>query len=152
MARPQVVNTLEAKYARLLGCQNRLRRPSRSIAADLAHIEAVIRLFDPAWDKAAVKPIAPRFPSRWQSKGEGVRAAIEAVRQADRPLSATEIAQAAYRICGREPPPAIELRLVGTDLIYSLRRHFGSELVASGGRPIRWQVMPPAANSLPISG
>lgn len=138
MARPQVVNTLEAKYARLLGCQNRLRRPSRSIAADLVHIEAAIRLFDPSWDKAAVKPIAPRFPSRWQSKGEGVRAAIEAVKQAGHPLSATEIAEAAYRICGREPPSIIELRLVGTDLIYSLRRHFGDDLATIEGRPARW--------------
>lgn len=141
MARPQVVNTLERKYARLSGCQVRLRRPSRSIAADLAHIEAVIRLFDPAWDKAAVKPIAPRFPSRWQSKGEGVRAAVEAIKQADRPLSATEIAHAAYRVCGREPPPRIELRLVGSDLIYSLRRHFGDRLVAIGERPTRWEIV-----------
>jgi hypothetical protein len=85
MARPHVVTALEGKYARLLGCQRMLRRPSLSITADLDHIEAVMRLFDPHWDKAGVKPIAPRFPSRWRKKGEGVRAAFLSSRLHRRP-------------------------------------------------------------------
>lgn len=152
MARSHVVTALEGKYARLLGCQERLRHPSRSIAADLAHIEAVMRLFDPFWDKASVKPVAPRFPSRWRRKGDGVRSAIEAIKHADRPLSATEIALAAYRTFGREPPAIIELRIVGTDLIYSMQRHFGDRLIVTEGRPRRYRLTPPAANSLSSSG
>ena len=151
MARTHVVTALEAKYARLLGFQNRLRHPSRSLAADLVHIVAVMRLFDPSWDKNAVKPVAPRFPSRWRNKGEGIRAAFVAIKSAERPLSATEIARAAYLVRGMTPPCNDELRLVGSDLIYSLRRHLGERLIGIEGRPVRWFVTPPASN-IPSTG
>jgi hypothetical protein len=153
MARQIVVSVLERKYARLLGCQLRLRRPSLSIAVDLAHIEAVVRLFDPAWNKAVVKPIAPKLPSRWRKKGAGVRMALDVVKKVGQPLTATEIAHATYLASGMEPPSPLELRLVGSDLIYSLRRHFGEQLTMIEGRPARWLlVRPPAANTLPIPG
>jgi hypothetical protein len=138
MARQIVVSVLERKYARLLGCQSRLRRPSLSIAVDLAHIEAVVRLFDPAWNKAVVKPIAPKLPSRWRKKGAGVRMALEVVKKARQPLSATEIAREAFLVAGMAVPCNDELRLVGADLIYSLRRHFGEQLTMIEGRPARW--------------
>lgn len=141
MARQHVVTALERKYARLFGCQIRLRQPSLSLAADLEHIEAVIRLFDPAWDKASVKPVAPKFPSRWRKKGEGVRAAFTVIKAAQRPLSATEIAREAFVVAGMVPPCNDELRLVGTDLIYSLRNHLGERLVGVGERPVRWIIL-----------
>jgi hypothetical protein len=134
MARQHVVTALERKYVRLLGFQMRLRQRSLSLVADLEHIEAVIRLFDPAWDKASVKPVAPKFPSRWRKKGEGVRAAFTVIKAAQRPLSATEIAREAFVVAGSND----ELRLVGTDLIYSLRNHLGGRLVGVGVRPVRW--------------
>ena len=152
MARLHVVTVLERKYARLLGCQAKLRRPSLSIAADLAHIEAVLRLFDSKWDKAAVKPITPNLPSRWRKKGDGVRAAFAAIKAAQRPLSATEIARAAFVLTGLVPPCKHELALVGSDLIYSLRNHLGDGLVGVGVRPVRLQVKQPAANTQPIPG
>jgi hypothetical protein len=140
MARPHVVTALEGKYARLLGCQRMLRRPSLSITGDLEHIEAVMRLFDPHWDKAGVRPIAPRFPSRWRKKGEGVRAAFAVIKAAQTPLSATEIAHGAYLVAGLTPPCVEELRIVGTDLVYSLRNHWGEALVMVEGRPRLWWV------------
>ena len=152
MARLNVVSTLERKYARLLGCQARLRRPSLSIAADLEHIEAVVRLFAPAWDKERVKPIAPVMPSRWRKRGHGIRSAIKALKQAERPLTATEIAHATYLAFGSAPPCERELAIVGTDLIWSLRRHFAGALTVIEGRPRRYRLTPPAASSLSTDG
>ena len=152
MARPHVVTALEGKYARLLGFQARLRVPSHSIAADLAHIEAVMALFDHTWDKITIKPIAPRYPSRWRKKGEGVRAAFAAIKAAQGPLSATEIAREAFVEAGMVPPCNNELRIVGTDLIYSLRNHLGERLTAIGDQPVRYWLRPPAANTQPIPG
>lgn len=140
MARKNVVTTLERKYARLLGHQAKMADASLSLTKDMAHIEAVIRLFEPLWDKASVKPIMYRGPSRWARKGQGSRAAVEVVKQAVASLSATEIARAAYLHCGMEPPHNNELRLVGTDLTYSLRNIFGAALVASGTRPVRYRL------------
>ena len=95
-------------------------------------------MFDPAWDKASVKPVAPKFPSRWRKKGEGVRAAFTVIKAAQRPLSATEIAREAFVVAGMVPPCENELWLVGADLIYSLRNHLGERLVGVGVRPVRW--------------
>ncbi len=143
MARPQVVTTLERKYARLLGLQSKLPSACPALAQDIAHVAAVIRMFEPDWDQSSVKPVMYRGPARWAKKGQGSRAAMEVVRHADRPLSATEIARAAYLHCGLEPPHNNELRLVGADLAYSLRRHFGGALVASGKRPVRYRLRKP---------
>ena len=97
-------------------------------------------MFDPSWDKASVKPVAPKFPSRWRKKGEGVRAAFAVIKAAQRPLSATEIAREAFVVAGMVPPCNNELRLVGADLIYSLRNHLGARLVGVGERPVRWAI------------
>ena len=140
MARPVVVTSLERHYARLRGRQIKLTEPSPEIVDDIAHIEAVLRMFEPEWDGATVRPIAPRGPSRWRKKGEGTRVAIKAVMCADRPLSATEIAREAYMISGLTLPLNNELRLVGTDLIYSLRRLFGDMLVATGECPVLYHL------------
>lgn len=150
MARRHVITTLERHYARLIGRQIKCATPS--IADDITHVMAVLRMFDPDWDGADVKPIAPRGPSRWRRKGEGTRAAIEAVRRADCALSATEIARESYLVRDMTPPPNDELRLVGTDLIYSLRRLLGERLVATGKRPVRYRLMQPAANSPSTGG
>ncbi len=149
MARKHVVTTLERKYARLLGHQAKIKYTSLSLVKDMAHIEAVIRLFEPLWDRDCVKPIMYRGESRWAKKGQGSRAAIEVMKKAAKPLSATEIARAAYLECGMEPPGNDELRLVGTDLIYSLRRQFAGQITMIEGRPRRWMLAatrPPAAN------
>lgn len=147
MAQPHVISALNRQYARLLG--RRLKQPALSLSEGLAQIEAVARMFQPDWSGADIKPILPRGPSRWLSKGEGTRAAIEAVKQASRALSATEIAREAYLVMGMVPPHNDELRLVGTDLIYSLRRIMGDKLVATGSRPVRYRLKPLAANNPP---
>ncbi len=138
MARPQIVTTLERKYARLLGRQVKLGHASFSVARDMAHIAAVIRLFDPLWDNAGIRPIMPRGPNRWAKKGQGIRAAIAVMKKATKPLSATEMAKAAYLESGMVPPGNDTLRLVGTDLIYSIRVHFAGRLGVIEGRPRRW--------------
>ena len=138
MARSNIVKTLERKYARCIGAQR--ANPSPSIKSDIAHITAVIRMFDPQWDKQAVKPIAPRTASRWHKRGHGIRAALVAFKAADRPLSATEIARATYVVLGREPPHNDVLRIVGTDLSYTLRIVLGDSLDVIEGRPRRYRL------------
>jgi hypothetical protein len=144
MARSNIIKTLERKYARLLGQQR--TTPSRAIAADLRHVEAVLRMFEATWDRSAVTPIAPRAPIQWGGRGIGVRFAATVLRQARGPLSSTEIARAAYLASGLSMPAPRAVTLSGADLIWSLRRYFGERLAMIEGRPRRYQLMPPAAN------
>jgi hypothetical protein len=142
MAQSHVISALNRQYGRLLG--RRLKQPDlMTLQADLAHVEAVARMFEPDWCCAAIKPILPRGPSRWTRKGDGTRAAIEAIKRADKALSATEIAHEAYVIRGMTPPHKDELRIVGTDLIYSLRRIMGDRLEAVSSCPVRYRLRLP---------
>jgi hypothetical protein len=142
MAQSHVISALNRQYGRLLG--RRSKQPDlTALQADLAHVEAVVRMLEPDWNGTAIKPIMPRGPSRWGRKGDGTRNAIEVIKRADKALSATEIAREAYVIRGMTPPHKDELRLVGTDLIYSLRRIMGDRLVAIGSRPVRYRLRLP---------
>ena len=140
MARSNIVKTLERKYARLLG-QHRAS-PSRAIAADLRHVEAVLRMFEATWNRSAVRPIAPRAPIQWGKRGIGVRFAATVLRHAQGPLSATEIARAAYLASGLPMPAPRAVTLSGADLIWSLRRYFGERLTVIDGKPLRYLVTP----------
>ena len=138
MGRSHVISGLEARYARLLG--RLAKEGSQRVAADLCHIEAVIRMFDPHWSPDTVKPIAPRTPIRWRRKGDGCHHALQVLREADRPLSATEIATRAIARSGIAPPPHEHHRIIGTDLSYALRKLLGDGLIVIEGRPRRYSI------------
>jgi hypothetical protein len=138
MARRIIVTTLERKYAHLLGCQKRLRYPSLSLAADLAHIEAVVRLFDPSWDKAGVRPVIPSTLSRWGKKGLGMRTAIEILKRADTPLTTRKIATQVLERLGLPKPDRWEFNSLCASFHTSLSHQIGKGLVVVEGRPRRW--------------
>jgi hypothetical protein len=149
MARSHVVSGLEGRYARLLGIA--AKGESAAIANDLRHLEAVIRMVEPDWSPDTVKPIAPRTAIRWRKKGDGLRYALEVLREAERALSATEIATLAIVRSGIAPPPQEYHRIIGTDVSYMLRKLLGDELLIIEGRPRRYAIKPPAANTQPKS-
>jgi hypothetical protein len=74
--------------SKLLACQAQADR----LASDMRHIEAVIRMFDPAYDvrRIAVKRRQSRNP--WFKRGHMFRAAIDVLREAGEPLETREIA------------------------------------------------------------
>jgi hypothetical protein len=73
---------------KLLACQAQADR----LASDMRHVEAVIRMFDPAYDvrQIAVKRRQSRNP--WFKRGHMFRAAIDVLREARAPLETREIA------------------------------------------------------------
>jgi hypothetical protein len=152
MARPHVVTALERKYAHLLGCQKRLRYPSLSLTADLAHIEAVMRLFDPSWDKAGVRPIIPYTPSRWRKKGLGMRTTIEILKRADTPLTTREIATQVLERLSLPKPDRWEFNSLCASFHTSLSHQIDKGLVMVEGKPKRWLLKPLAANSPSTGG
>jgi hypothetical protein len=150
MARLHVVTVLEQKYARLLGQQ--AKAPDKALAATLAHIEAVIWLFEPDWSAASIKPVMPKAPSRWRRRGDGFRLALQVLREAECALSATEIATRALAISGRAAPSESDHRIIGTDLSYLLRLHLGAALVEIEGRPRRYSLGCMGDSGEPVCG
>lgn len=143
---PNLVKTLTATHARLQGMalRNEADRPVHLL--NLYHVECVIRMFAPDWTPA--KPIAPRGPNRMGRYGGMTRGAMAVLREADRPLSAREIAVQVLAREGRDDA-ALIWPIMGC-LVTTLAKR--KTVVRHEGFPLRWSLKPPAANSQPKTG
>jgi hypothetical protein len=140
MARQNIISTLERKYAQLLGLQAKLSRAS--VSQDIAHVEAVIRMFNPEWTGVGIKPREVRKRSRWGRRGTGIRAAMAVLREADRPLSARDIAIEVMRRRGRSDVPNDEIVEIMAAFNLGLQQRIGREVILIKGYPKRWLFMP----------
>jgi hypothetical protein len=93
MAQSVIINGLIDKRAELSALITDLEERKHQARADLAHIDAPLRLFDPQAVPASIKPKAPAAPrSGFFANGEISRRCREAVRQAGGdPVSAEDI-------------------------------------------------------------
>ena len=94
MADTHVLAALTRKYAAMLGELRQCVGRSEKLRADLAHVEATIRLFREDWDAAGVRATRPRLAYRWNRYGQGVTTALDVLRDAAEPMTARELAVA----------------------------------------------------------
>jgi hypothetical protein len=147
MARQNVISTLERKYAQLLGEQS--KHPSPSLKRDAARIVAVIQMFDQQWTGTGVRPVVTKRRSRWGKRGTGIRAAMSVLKEAEKPLSAREIAIEVMLRRGQPDAPNHEIVQIMAGINYGLQKRIGREVVLIKGYPKRWLFMQPAASSAP---
>lgn len=88
MAGAHVVGLLRKKRAEIFGRIIGLEKELRQRRADMKHVDATLRLFAPS--QSLSKPSAR--PS-WPRRGEGSRLVLGVLRDADKPLTAGEIAE-----------------------------------------------------------
>jgi hypothetical protein len=84
-----VVAALTKRYARAKGQLGDLLADREAIKADLAHLGAVLAMFEPGIDLVGIPPTRPYKPAR----GRWNRTAMEALRKANHPLKAFELAR-----------------------------------------------------------
>ena len=140
MAETHVMTALNRKYAELLGLLKQSEARSSELAANLAHIEATIRLFVADWDSASIAPRRPKAPSRWQGKGRAIQAALAVMRAAGEPLTAREITLRAMDAKGIEASDADAIKASVSNITSALKRHTGRGVVAHDGYPKRWSI------------
>jgi hypothetical protein len=112
--------------------------------AELVHLDAVIRLLDPAAEPEAIRPKIPRNNGcDWFGRGELARMAFDALRGAPKPLSAVDIARTVLARKGMEPVDVVALRRVKNMVDAMLRRREGGlvERVVYGPRSVGWKVV-----------
>jgi hypothetical protein len=80
MAEPHVISALRSKRSELGGVVNQLEQRLEQHRADLAHLDATMRLFDPDIRPQEVRPKQQRFRSAWFRPGECRRVTIAAAR------------------------------------------------------------------------
>lgn len=134
-------SALIRKRAEVSGEIEALRTRMARLQADLAHLDAVIRIMDPAAEPEAIRPKVPRNRCEWFGRGELFRLAMDALRTAPEPLSAMEIARTVVARKGLEDAGPFVLRRVTGMVDAMLRRREGlAERIVYGRRKVGWKV------------
>lgn len=103
-----VLAGLTKRRAELAGEAAQLRARLATIATDAAHLDAVIRQFNPDHDIAAIRPRRQRGPDV-AKRGERSRALLAVLREAAEPWVTAEVVR---RMMAREGQDAGDRRLV----------------------------------------
>lgn len=130
-----VVAALKRKYGQCKGQLADLFSERDRIKADMAHLGAVLVMFEPDIDLAAIRAIRPYKPGR----GRWNRTALEILRKANHPLRAFELARMVMSAQG-VPPDRDTLFSIGYSLQAVLARLQVQGLVTATGKPRRWSI------------
>ncbi len=135
----QTLYALNRKYATTLG---KLRRDpsSNQLRDDLAHLEAVIRMFDPGWD-GNVKPIRPKASIRWGKRGLCTRMAIDVLRTASEPLTIREITDRVIARLGVPVGDETVFHSVSCTVRDTLKRRAAFVRCVGDRKPRRWELV-----------
>ncbi len=139
---PQLVKTLRRTYAHKLGEIAAGVGDEAALRADLTHLAAVIRMFWPAQDFAAIRPIRPSTNRRGGNGPVWFTSALDVLREAQEPLTAKEIVRRIMRARG-EPEDGPEAVSAECSVLATLgRRRAEIGIVRSGTRrPFKWAVL-----------
>lgn len=89
--RPNTIAGLVAKRKQLVKLKADLEADVRKVTCDLDHLDACIRLFDPAADTRAVKRYATKHRAK---KGQMRRFVLDRLKEAQGPITSRDIAEA----------------------------------------------------------
>jgi len=99
---PNVLHALTRKRAEIAGQIEHNQLTLRHLIAELDHVDATIRIFNPAIDIGAIrsKPVPPRHAA---FKGEVTRVVFKMLREAREPITSRDIAERLMRERGLDP-------------------------------------------------
>ena len=97
------LSALRDKRARIAGEIEAIERNSAKLQQDLANIDATLRLFHPGADPSHITSIRPKWRGVYFRQGERLRLVLEALRDADGPLTQARIAEYLMRAKGLDP-------------------------------------------------
>ena len=98
MAEPHVIGALRDKRSELDGMLRHLEQQLVLQRANLAHVDATMRLFDPDIRPNDIRPKQPRERNAWFRQGECLRLIYDELREATQPVTTREIAERIMRV------------------------------------------------------
>jgi uncharacterized coiled-coil protein SlyX len=98
MGAPHVIGALRNKRAELSGTLLELEKQLVQQRANLAHLDATMRLFDPDVRPNDIRPKQLRARNVWFRPGECLRLIYDELRQASQPVTTRELAERIMRV------------------------------------------------------
>jgi hypothetical protein len=98
MAELHVMSALRNKRAEMAGTVVQLEQQLMRQRADLTHLDATLRLFDPDIRPNEIRPKQQRTRSTWFGHGECLRLIYDELRDAPQPMTTRELAERIMRV------------------------------------------------------
>jgi hypothetical protein len=109
------------------------------LSHQMRHVEAVIKMLDPAYNLARIT-VKRRQPNKWFKRGTLYRLALDVLRSAAGPMTASEIGAAILTAEGIEATKD-DVQSVALGIQHSLKNHEGKGVEIVGeARPARWRL------------
>jgi hypothetical protein len=135
---------LVEKHAELAGEIRLLEERLEQLRSNILHLDATIRIMDPAYHTDAIVPKVRRQRRQrreWFGNGELLRMILETLRKAPEPLTAREIALALMERKGFDQNDAATVRLVERRVDSTVRQREGLiTRVVYGPRSVGWRI------------
>jgi hypothetical protein len=122
MAEMHVIRALRNKRAELAGMLRQLEQQLVQQRANLAHVDATMRLFDPDIRPKDIRPKQPRERNAWFRPGECLRLIYDELREATQPVTTRELAERIMRLKAIPPADSDRRERVQKTLLASLNR------------------------------
>ncbi len=122
MAERHIIGALRSKRAELAGMLRQLAQQLVQQRANLAHVEATMRLFDPDVRPNDIRPKQPRERNAWFRPGECLRLIYDELREATQPVTTRELAERIMRVKAMPGADDKQRELVQKTLLGSLNR------------------------------
>ena len=141
MAETHVISALRHKRAELAGMLRQLEQQLAQQRANLAHLDATMRLFDPDVRSNEIRPKQLRTRNAWFRPSECVRLIYDQLREATQPVTTRELAERIMRL--KAMPAADDQRraLVQKTVLGSLNRAKQTIARLETAGVVRWRLI-----------
>jgi|SRR5271156_4797331 hypothetical protein len=141
MAEMHVIGALRHKRAELSGTLRQLEQQLVQQRANLVHVDATMRLFDPNIRPSDIRPMQARERNAWFRQGECLRLIYDELREASEPVTTRELAERIMRL--KAIPGADDQRRerVQKTLLASLNRAKQTIARVETAGVVRWRLI-----------
>ena len=136
-ARPAIA-TLERLHMELGGKLLENRQMAQELGEQMLHIEAVIKMLDPAFNLARIT-VKRRKANGWFKRGTLYRKALDVLRTAEQPMTATDIARKMLEAHNVKNAGKTEAQIVAQGILRGLLNGKGVQNVTEG-KPAKWKL------------
>lgn len=141
IASKQARFTLERLHAELGGKILENKKEAERLAQDMRHVEAVLKMLAPDYSVRSIA-VRRRKPNPYFKRGTIFRSVLELLRDAQEPLTASEITSRLLASKGVPEPSREDFRNLFGGVQSSLRNNDGKTVRTVGeGKPARWTLI-----------